>query len=78
MPIKGDARKMLKAMVKQYCTGKTRDTTIDTKTDGIPTCRKARQVFYAWGSKHGVKLSLSTEELMDLTIDCLKKESEED
>lgn len=70
MPVPEKYRGMVRSMVSQYCDIKKygKDGRMDDKTiDGIASCPKARQVFYAWANKHGMKLS--EEELLDLAVD---------
>ena len=53
MPIHTSWMSMLRGMTKQYCTGKSKDTTSGKDVGGVRTCQKAESVFYATLRKHG-------------------------
>jgi len=65
MPISKKYLKVLRSMVSQYCTSKYgADGRRDKYVQGIHTCPKARQVFYAKMRKEGIDYRLS--ELLEL------------
>ena len=41
-------------MSRQYCTGKSKGTTLGVMDNGVKTCTKARSVFYATMKKQGI------------------------
>ena len=57
MPIAPRFKKVLKAMTKQYCKGKS----LNKKYSGVTTCQKAASVFFATMRKKGIKYSESSE-----------------
>jgi len=57
-------------MQKQYCISKYGKAGIrDKKVQGISSCPKGRQVFYAWANKRGIDYKLSLDELLDLAVE---------
>ena len=72
MPLSESSKKFMRSLVSQYCHGKT-----DGVTDGVRTCKKARQVFYAYMNKHKKDYKLSEDELLDVAVDCVTETEEE-
>jgi len=73
MPISSKYLKVLRGMVKQYCTSKYgAGGRKDKPVQGVSTCPKARQVFYATMNKRGIdytlELGLSEEEIKELSL----------
>ena len=55
---------MFRSMQKQYCTSKYgKDGRIDKTVQGVPSCKKGRQVFYATVRKEGIDYTMDVDEM---------------
>jgi len=66
MPISSKYLKVLKGMSNQYCTAKYgKGGRRDKNVQGVSTCKKSRQVFYAYMNKMGIDYTLSDDEFKE-------------
>jgi len=78
MPISKKYLKIFKAMQKQYCTAKYgKAGRKDKKVQGVSSCPKGRQVFYAWANKKGIDYTLSLDELLEFASEGILIDEEE-